>query len=90
MGAVRVSVEGSTLSVRRLSVVPDLQGRGIGTALLRHAEAAAPAHVRTLTLFTGSLSAANLRLYRRLGYVDEREEVVDPGLTLVHLVKPRS
>jgi hypothetical protein len=42
----------------------------------------------TAALFTGHLSAANLRLYERTGYREQRREVVHPGLTLVHLTKP--
>ncbi len=41
-------------------------------------------------LFTGHLSAANLRLYERLGYVEVRREQLHPGVLLVHLEKPVS
>lgn len=90
IGAVRTSMHGVSLSLSRLTVAPDLQGVGIGSALLRHAEATASPHIQRFTLFTGSRSGGNLRLYRRLGYVERRREVVDPALTLVHLDKPRS
>ncbi|WP_289850857.1 hypothetical protein [Actinoallomurus purpureus] len=33
--------------------------------------------VRRATLFTGHLSAANLRLYERLGYVGERPMIIE-------------
>ncbi len=70
VGAVRARPDGETWHVGRLGVVPDRQGQGIGTALLRAVEQRAPATVRRFELFTGRDSAANLRLYRRLGYVD--------------------
>ena len=54
--------------IGRLMVAPDLQGRGIGRALLAYAEAAAPAGTRRLWINTGTRSAANLRRYRRAGY----------------------
>ncbi len=54
--------------ISRLMVAPDLEGRGIGRALLAYAEAAAPAGTRRLWINTGSRSAANLRRYRRAGY----------------------
>ena len=69
VGAVRGRVEGDTCYVGRLAVAPDLQGQGIGTALLRAIEDRFPA-VPRFELFTGARSEANLRLYRRLGYVD--------------------
>ena len=71
--------------VGRLIVAPDLQGRGIGTRLLLAAERTT--RLARATLFTGARSTANLRLYRRHGYVDAHRETVRPGLEVVHLVK---
>ena len=51
-------------------VAPDLQGRGLGRALLAHAEAQAPQGVSTFMLFTGERSVRNQRMYHRAGYVD--------------------
>jgi ribosomal protein S18 acetylase RimI-like enzyme len=70
VGAVRGRLDGQTWHVGRLAVAPDRQGQGIGTALLRAIEQRAPASVRRFELFTGRRSNANLRLYRRLGYVE--------------------
>lgn len=86
VGAVRVRADGDRLHVARLVVAPDLQGRGIGAALLALAETAAPA--AEAVLFTGHLSTGNLRLYERAGYVEDHRTRVDDGLTLVHLRKP--
>jgi ribosomal protein S18 acetylase RimI-like enzyme len=69
VGGVRGRLDGDTCQVGRLAVAPDLQGRGIGTALLRAIEERFPA-VPRFELFTGGRSEANLRLYRRVGYVD--------------------
>ena len=85
VGAVRARERDGVLHVGRLAVAPDLQGRGIGTRLLRAAEQATC--LPRATLFTGARSAANLRLYRRHGYVQTTREQVRPGLELVHLVK---
>ena len=85
VGAVRAHERDGVLHVGRLIVAPDLQGRGIGTRLLLAAERTTP--LARATLFTGARSTANLRLYRRHGYVDARRETVRPGLELVHLVK---
>ena len=85
VGAVRTHERDGVLHVGRLAVVPDLQGRGIGTRLLLAAEQSTP--LPRATLFTGARSTANLRLYRRHGYVDAHRETVPPGLKVVHLVK---
>jgi GNAT superfamily N-acetyltransferase len=66
VGAVRVMPSGE---VARLCVVPDRQGSGLGTALLRAAIAAGGTW-----LFTGERSASNLRLYERHGFVETRRE----------------
>jgi GNAT superfamily N-acetyltransferase len=85
VGAVRTRERGGVLHVGRLVVAPDLQGRGIGTRLLLAAERTT--RLARATLLTGARSTANLRLYRRHGYVDAHRETVRPGLELVHLVK---
>ncbi|MDG4785892.1 GNAT family N-acetyltransferase [Micromonospora sp. WMMD1102] len=73
----------------RLAVAPDVQGQGIGSRLLRAAEAASPRRIRRFELFTGADSAENLRLYRRHGYVDYAHRPLDTGPGLVYLEKYR-
>ena len=85
VGSIRIELDGDVVLISRLSVAPEYQRRGIGEALLRHAESVTPAV--TARLFTGHLSAANLRLYARLGYTEERRQPVDAKVTLVHLRK---
>ncbi|HEY3337205.1 MAG TPA: GNAT family N-acetyltransferase [Propionicimonas sp.] len=85
VGSVRVRVDGESLHIARLSVAPDRQGRGLGALLLARAEAVAVAG--EALLFTGHLSASNLRLYARAGYVEQRRVPVDERVTLVYLRK---
>lgn len=85
VGSVRVRVAGASLHIGRLAVAPDHQGRGLGALLLARAEQVAPAE--EALLFTGHLSASNLRLYARAGYVEERRVPVDERVTLIHLRK---
>jgi tRNA (guanine37-N1)-methyltransferase len=79
--------DASTWQIGRLMVAPDVQGRGLGRALLEHAEAAAPPGTTSLWINTGRLSAANLRRYKRAGYRPTPGEGSYPGT--VDLTKRR-
>lgn len=70
----------------RLAVAPDVQGRGLGSALVREAESRVPPGTTRIRLFTGEFSAGNLRLYRRLGY-EEYARTSTGRHHLVHMVK---
>jgi ribosomal protein S18 acetylase RimI-like enzyme len=88
VACVRAHVSGETAEIVRLAVAPDRQGRGIGTQLLLATEDLLPPQVRTIGLFTGEHSHANLRLYRRHGYRQTHTTPVGAYL-LVHLAKAR-
>lgn len=63
--------------VENVAVAPEHQGRGIGRALLAHAEEhAAEVGVGELRLYTHEKMTANQALYARLGYrvVERRAE----------------
>ncbi|MEV0619891.1 GNAT family N-acetyltransferase [Nonomuraea sp. NPDC050404] len=84
IGAVRAQLSGTTCLVGRLVVAPDRQGQGVGSALLRTLHEQVP-EATAFDLFTGHLSEANLRLYRRLGYRETSRERMDEHLTVVYL-----
>ncbi|WP_084956487.1 GNAT family N-acetyltransferase [Thermoactinospora rubra] len=84
VGAVRGKLSGTTCLVGRLVVAPDVQGRGVGTALLAALHESLP-QAEAFDLFTGHLSEGNLRLYRRLGYVETHRERMDDHLTMIHM-----
>lgn len=90
IGAVRLSVDGGTGHIGRLVVAPDRQGAGLGTALLRAAEAAAPSAVTRFELFTGAASVRNIALYVREGYVTYDRRRLSDTVELVYLEKKRS
>jgi GNAT superfamily N-acetyltransferase len=87
VGTVRAQFSDQTCLVGRLVVVPDLQGRGLGTLLMKALEAAVLQRAAALVLFTGHLSTGNLRLYRRLGFAETHRESIAAHLTLVHMRK---
>lgn len=88
VGSVRGVRQGDECHVGRLVVAPDLQGRGIGTALLRAVERHGGDGVRRFVLHTGDRSHANIALYRKVGYIETHREFVAETLSLVHLAKP--
>lgn len=61
----------------RLVVEPGRQGQGLGTRLVRAMEALFPQAARW-EIFTGAQSEANIRLYRKLGYVPFKEVPAHP------------
>jgi ribosomal protein S18 acetylase RimI-like enzyme len=76
VGAIRCRETDDLLLIGRLAIAPDMQGHGVGRALLDAAER----HSRApeAELFTGSLSEANIRLYERCGYrIAERVDNAD-------------
>ena len=93
LAAVRATVraeDGTVAEIGRLTVVPDRQGRGLGSRLLGAVEDRLPADVREVRLFTGERSEANLRLYRRHGYIETHRTGTPTGYALVHMSKTRT
>lgn len=85
IGTVRTSpLDDATVLLARLAVVPDLRGHGLGSALLRFAEAQLPEHVERIELITGAKSESNQALYGRHGYkLAERL----PGMGAIRMAK---
>jgi len=73
--------------IGRLVVAPDRQGEGIGSRLLRAAEAAAPTGTKVFRLVTGAGSDANIGLYVRRGYALVGRGQDSSGTAIVHLEK---
>ena len=87
VGAIHSVLDEDTLRISRLAVAPDLQGMGLGSALLAAAESEVGPDVTNAAVAIGHLSTRNLRLFERNGYVEESREEVTPEVTLVHLRK---
>lgn len=86
VGSVRLRGVGGDGPVAfvRYSVAPDVQGRGIGTALIDAAHAVLPGGTASW-LVTGVDSAENLALYRRRGYAERGREVDAGGVAVVRM-----
>ena len=85
VGAVRGRVErgGETWDIGRIMVAPDLQGSGLGRALLDHIQAVAPAGVTSYVLFTGTASARNQRIYKLAGFRLRPDLPAPPGAVVL-------
>lgn len=68
VGSVRVELEAERATLGRLAVVPDLQGRGIGTQLLMAVLQYLPEQTKEVWVFTGQDSKHNLAMYNKAGY----------------------
>ena len=86
VGSVRLRGVGGADPVAfvRYSVAPDVQGHGIGSALIDTAHAVLPAGT-TSWLVTGVDSARSLALYRRRGYAERDREVDAAGVAVVRM-----
>jgi ribosomal protein S18 acetylase RimI-like enzyme len=89
VGAVRAQDLDGVVHIGRLAVLPEYQGRGIGTALSREILDHFP-DARRFELFTGHKSHAPLAIYRKLGFEVVREQRESDDLTLVYLERPGS
>lgn len=88
VGAARARMADDTLLIGRIAIAPDVQGAGIGSALLDAVEERGrSAGATSAELFTGRLSEANLRLYARQGYVEFERAGGDSGADEVYLRK---
>jgi GNAT superfamily N-acetyltransferase len=91
VGSVRGRVDGDRMEVLRFSVAPDVQGRGVGRALLTAVHEAAPPAVRVFWLVTGAESPENLHLYTSAGYrvVGTLTDAAGVMLVRMELDRPR-
>jgi ribosomal protein S18 acetylase RimI-like enzyme len=71
VGLLVVELRDDHLLVENLAVAPALQGHGVGSALLQHAESRAAAlGLSEVRLYTNEAMTQNLNFYARRGYVE--------------------
>jgi tRNA (guanine37-N1)-methyltransferase len=87
VGAVRGQLDTSNgqshWDIGRVMVAPDLQGRGLGRALLEHIQAVAPAEATSYLLFTGARSIDNQRMYKKAGFSLRKDLPAPPGAVIL-------
>ena len=86
---IETTPDGDQLLIVNVAVKPAFQGLGLGVRLMRHAEAlAAQAGLKGTRLYTNRLFAANIALYRSLGYSLDGEEAFPGGVVRVNMSRP--
>lgn len=83
VGSIRVEVDGTRATLGRLAVVPDLQGKGIGTQLLLAIPPYLPPETSEVWVFTARDRVQNITA-ATLGYEDEHDEALG-DLTYAYL-----
>lgn len=91
VGAARARAVDDLLLVGRIAIAPDVQGGGLGSALLEAVEERGrQSGCRVAELFTGSFSEANIRLYEKLGYRESDRVEQGDGIAEIYLRKDLS
>ena len=86
IGSVRAYSDNDSCFIGRLIVHPERQGQGIGTKLMHNIEACFP-NIQRCELFTGTKSTKNIKLYKKLGYRQFKEQKIHESLTLIFMEK---
>ena len=83
---IELVAEQDCLLIENVAVAPASAGRGHGRALMVHAvDVAHSLGRKRVRLYSNRLMAANIALYRRLGYAIDREEISAEGYHRVHM-----
>lgn len=85
IGSVRAREKDGTVYIGKLMVHQDHRKKGYGSLLLTKIEECFPG--KRYELFTSTRSADNLRLYKKMGYEEFRQEALTEELIFVYLQK---
>jgi ribosomal protein S18 acetylase RimI-like enzyme len=87
IASIRCGIRDRALSIEKLFVDPDLQDRGIGTAIMGALESRYAGSVDRYVLSTGHKSARNLHLYGKLGYKETGRKRLNENCDLIVMEK---
>ena len=88
VGLIETEHKPDHLWIENVAVYPDRQGQGIGKKLLKWAEKRAEiAGTGEIRLLTNEAMAANIKLYKKVGYRIDRTEPFRLGGTTVYMSK---
>lgn len=85
IGIIRGDLQDGSLHISRLMILPDYQGKGYGTLLLRAIQARMPHHRAWLN--TCEQLPGNVHLYQREGFRPFRREKINDHLSRVYMEK---
>ena len=87
IASVRCFINSQALYIEKIIVDPDFQNKGIGTTIMNEIENRYSAVVNRYELSTGHKSSRNLRLYKKLGYKEMRQEPLNNNCNLIVMGK---
>lgn len=85
IGSVRAHSDNTRAYIGKLMVHPDHQKKGFGKKLLLEIEKYYPN--KRFELFTSTRSIDNIRLYKKMGYKEFKEEKITDELVFIYLEK---
>ena len=85
IGSVRAHSDDNRVYIGKLMVHPDHQKKGYGKKLLLEIEKYYPN--KRFELFTSTRSIDNIRLYKKMGYKEFKEEKITDELVFIYLEK---
>lgn len=85
IGSVRAHSDDTRAYIGKLMVHPDYQKKGFGKKLLLEIEKYYPN--KRFELFTSTRSIDNIRLYKKMGYKEFKEEKITDELVFIYLEK---
>ena len=86
VGSVRGYIENQTAYIGKLIVSEKFQNKGLGSMLLQAIESGLH-NCNRYELFTGNKSEKNLYLYKRHGYEEFKQQIINENITLIYLEK---
>ena len=88
LGLIEMVPAPDHLLIENVAVRPDQQGKGLGDALLHHAESVAVSlSLMQIRLYTNAAFASNVAFYAKRGFKEYQRETVSPGRTAVFMRK---